>query len=80
MKRRPLSSAAPSTQVEVGEGEGDPREKLNGGELDASWRIMAALVALRALSALLSQTAFAPDEYYQALEPAHHVVFGYPTP
>jgi GPI mannosyltransferase 3 len=32
---------------------------------------------VRPLIALLTQTFFQPDEYFQALEPAHHVVFGY---
>lgn len=26
---------------------------------------------------LLTRTFFQPDEYFQALEPAHHAVFGY---
>lgn len=32
---------------------------------------------VRPLIALFTQTFFQPDEYYQALEPAHHAVFGY---
>ncbi|KAG8861969.1 glycosylphosphatidylinositol anchor biosynthesis [Tulasnella sp. 330] len=32
---------------------------------------------VRPLIALLTQTFFQPDEFYQALEPAHHAVFGY---
>ena len=34
-------------------------------------------VVFRSISLLLPQTFFQPDEYYQALEPAHHLVFGY---
>lgn len=35
-------------------------------------------LAVRLLSVLLlPQTMFQPDEYYQALEPAHRLVFGY---
>ena len=34
-------------------------------------------LAIRSLSLLLPQTFFQPDEFYQALEPAHHLVFGY---
>jgi len=34
-------------------------------------------LAFRSLSLLLPQTFFQPDEFYQALEPAHHAVFGY---
>lgn len=32
---------------------------------------------LRPLIAVFTQTFFQPDEFYQALEPAHHAVFGY---
>jgi phosphatidylinositol glycan class B len=32
---------------------------------------------IRPLLAVLTQTFFQPDEYFQALEPAHHAVFGY---
>jgi phosphatidylinositol glycan class B len=39
-------------------------------------KLLAAAVAVRSLS-LLSQTFFQPDEFYQALEPAHRLVFGY---
>ncbi|KAF8320798.1 hypothetical protein DL93DRAFT_2215963 [Clavulina sp. PMI_390] len=31
----------------------------------------------RACISLFTRTFFAPDEYFQALEPAHHAVFGY---
>jgi phosphatidylinositol glycan class B len=34
-------------------------------------------LAIRSLPLLLPQTYFQPDEFYQALEPAHHLVFGY---
>ena len=36
------------------------------------------LVVFRTLNALLSFSAFVPDEYWQALEVAHRMVFGYP--
>jgi phosphatidylinositol glycan class B len=39
--------------------------------------LLAALVAFRVSSAVLSQTAFVPDEYWQSLEVAHRMVFGY---
>ncbi|KAF9984221.1 hypothetical protein BGZ75_004213 [Mortierella antarctica] len=42
---------------------------------DAS--LFAALVAFRAINALLVRTYFSPDEYWQALEVAHRTVFGY---
>lgn len=34
-------------------------------------------VLVRVLVALLTRTFFQPDEFFQALEPAHHAVFGY---
>jgi phosphatidylinositol glycan class B len=34
-------------------------------------------LAVRILIALSTRTFFQPDEYFQALEPAHHLVFGY---
>ncbi|KAI5899481.1 glycosyltransferase family 22 protein [Schizophyllum commune H4-8] len=34
-------------------------------------------VTVRILVALLTRTSFQPDEYFQALEPAHDLVFGY---
>lgn len=34
-------------------------------------------VAFRVLVALFTQSYFQPDEYFQALEPAHKYVFGY---
>lgn len=39
----------------------------------------AGALALRILVAVCTQTFFQPDEYFQALEPAHHIVFGYGT-
>ncbi|KAF8920996.1 glycosyltransferase family 22 protein [Mucidula mucida] len=39
-------------------------------------RILYAL-AVRVLIAVFTRTFFQPDEYFQALEPAHHLVFGY---
>lgn len=41
-------------------------------------RALLTALAIRLLSVLLlPQTFFQPDEYYQALEPAHRLVFGY---
>ena len=34
-------------------------------------------IAVRVTQALLTQTFFQPDEYFQSLEVAHHAVFGY---
>jgi phosphatidylinositol glycan class B len=36
-----------------------------------------ATILVRVLIALLTRTVFQPDEYFQALEPAHRAVFGY---
>ena len=37
-----------------------------------------ALAALRTINALMIQTAFVPDEYWQSLEVAYKMVYGYP--
>jgi len=39
--------------------------------------LFARLLAFRLANALLVQTFFNPDEYWQGLEPAHAAVFGY---
>lgn len=39
--------------------------------------LLLHLVALRVCSVLLVKTSFVPDEYWQALEVAHHSAFGY---
>ena len=47
--------------------------------LGREWRSLVAILAIfRTLNALLSYSAFVPDEYWQALEVAHKMVFGYP--
>lgn len=40
-------------------------------------RLKLCLFLYRLCNALLCQTFFQPDEYFQSLEPAHHFVFGY---
>lgn len=46
-----------------------------------SWgHLVGMLVVFRTVNALLSYTAFVPDEYWQSLEVAHRMVFGYPNP
>lgn len=42
--------------------------------------LTALAVAARALNCALVRTSFVPDEYWQSLEVAHRVVFGYPLP
>ncbi len=34
-------------------------------------------IVVRVLIAVSTRTYFQPDEYFQSLEPAHHLVFGY---
>ena len=40
-------------------------------------QILYISLAVRTLQALLTSTFFQPDEFFQALEPAHQLVFGY---
>ena len=39
--------------------------------------LILCLLCFRLFNAFTLQTFFQPDEYYQSLEPAHHLVFGY---
>lgn len=39
--------------------------------------VILLAVSVRVFIALATQTFFQPDEYYQSLEVAHHLVFGY---
>lgn len=39
--------------------------------------VLVALITLRVALAICTQSFFQPDEYYQSLEPAHILVFGY---
>ena len=55
--------------------EGPPiLKKILSSEKSMFW----GLVAFRATNALIIQTSFVPDEYWQTLEVAHRMVFGYP--
>lgn len=40
-------------------------------------RTTAGALVVRITLALLTRTFFQPDEYFQSLEPAHSIVFGY---
>ncbi|XP_038071487.1 GPI mannosyltransferase 3-like isoform X2 [Patiria miniata] len=40
-------------------------------------RMLIVLILFRWVNAVLTQTFFAPDEYWQSLEVAHNIVFGY---
>ena len=46
--------------------------------LSSEKTLFLGLVAFRAINALIIQTSFVPDEYWQTLEVAHHMAFGYP--
>ena len=52
----------------------DAEDGLSRGQ----WRLLAALMVFRVLNALLTLTAFVPDETWQSLEVSHSMVFGYP--
>ena len=52
----------------------DPGTGGGSYELPVGW--LTGVVTLRLASALLSQTTFVPDEYWQSLEVAHRMVFG----
>jgi phosphatidylinositol glycan class B len=40
-------------------------------------RLVCTALFVRVLIALFTSTVFQPDEYFQSLEPAHYLVFGY---
>jgi hypothetical protein len=49
-----------------------------GDEVAISMQYSAVLaLVIRVTIALATRTFFQPDEYFQALEPAHYLVFGY---
>lgn len=58
---------------------GQPVRKTTGFFLSShvSLKWIVLIFLFRLANALLIQTFFQPDEYYQALEPAHRFVFGY---
>jgi Alg9-like mannosyltransferase family len=41
------------------------------------WTTIICAICVRVLVALFTRTYFQPDEYFQSLEPAHVLVFGY---
>ena len=41
------------------------------------WKLFFTLVLYRSINAIIVQTSFVPDEYWQSLEVAHVIVFGY---
>ena len=46
--------------------------------LSNDWILFLGLLAFRGINALMVQTSYVPDEYWQSLEVAHHMAFGYP--
>lgn len=52
------------------------RDRIQSRSLEMQKTTILAL-SVRILIALSTRTFFQPDEYYQALEPAHALVFGY---
>lgn len=43
----------------------------------AKWKLLLCLYVFRCINALICQTFFQPDEFFQSLEVAHKLVFGY---
>lgn len=70
---------AAEVDPEADEGPDTCTQWISSAAASCSWRLFAVLVVFRVSSAVLSQTAFVPDEYWQSLEVAHHMVFGYPA-
>lgn len=42
-----------------------------------NWQLLAELVIFRLFCSFQIRTFFQPDEFYQSLEPAHHLIYGY---
>ena len=87
MKRRELHSEKepPSSVISNGREESleasEALSKESSKQLVPGWswgQLVGLLVVFRTVNALLSYTAFVPDEYWQSLEVAHRMVFGYP--
>lgn len=70
-----LSAGARAKPELFQEGAGDVSEEADSGV----WCLLAFLLVFRMCNAVLSYSAFVPDEYWQSLEVAHRMVFGYPN-
>ena len=77
-ERRTGGTASLGPTGNSGQKEAEGRIKDAGCSVRAQWPLLASLLVFRVVNALLSYSAFVPDEYYQALEVAHRMVFGYP--
>ena len=82
MKRRGLHGGRVSSSPTEGGGDVATRtEECSVVIAGLRWsHLVGALVVFRTVNALLCYSAFVPDEYWQALEVAHNMVFGYPNP
>ena len=69
-------AAGPGRAAPLRDREG-ARRAARRAERRAAWRAFGGCLAFRAANALLVRTAFVPDEYWQSLEVAHDLVFGY---
>ena len=55
-----------------------PKENQLGSTQQLRHPFISIVGAVRLLNVLFPVTSFVPDEYWQALEVAHRLVFGYP--
>ena len=80
MKRRELHASPVSTADSQHHPQTKDDESTNSESLIEKyvWCLIGLLLLFRTLNAVLSFTAFVPDEYWQSLEVAHSMVFGYP--
>lgn len=60
------------------DGEQENHGQLQSGVMRGWGLMLGSLIVFRVLNALLCSTSFVPDEYWQSLEVAHKMVFGYP--
>lgn len=60
------------------DGEQENHGQLQNGVMRGWGLTLGSLIVFRVLNALLCSTSFVPDEYWQSLEVAHEMVFGYP--
>ena len=60
------------------DGEQENHQQLQSSVMRGWGLMLGSLIVFRVLNALLCSTSFVPDEYWQSLEVAHKMVFGYP--
>ena len=76
---QPWSDSVDERQENKDEKTQDFLEYLIEGEAaHLRFGILAVLIGFRVINALVCTTAFVPDEYWQSLEVAHRMTFGYP--